>query len=151
MIFAGTFRANHWQNTWSGFGFQDLYTPHQREHVMPDGCFELIIDLRDEPHRMFHRSNSERDQVFSARVDMRCSIALHHDRRTAGSSMIGVHFKPGGAAAVLGMPADALRDQVVEVDAIWGGGRWICAPITRRANTGGEVSHPRAVPPRAPP
>ncbi len=51
MIFAGTFRANHWQNTWSGFGFQDLYTPHQREHVLPNGCFELIIDLRDEPHR----------------------------------------------------------------------------------------------------
>lgn len=34
--------------------------------------------------------------------------------------MIGAHFKPGGAAAVLGFPAHELRDEVVELDAIWG-------------------------------
>ncbi len=34
--------------------------------------------------------------------------------------MIGVHFKPGGAAAFLGMPADELAGQVVELDAVWG-------------------------------
>src|SRR5437762_8327137 len=38
--------------------------------------------------------------------------------------MIGVHFKPGGAAPFLGMPADELAGQVVELDAVWGGAAW---------------------------
>ncbi len=36
------------------------------------------------------------------------------------SSMMGVHFKPGGAAPFLDMPASVLKDSVVELDAIWG-------------------------------
>src|SRR5262249_8092602 len=40
------------------------------------------------------------------------------------SSMIGVHFKVGGAAAFLGLPADELRDQVVDLEAIWGVCAW---------------------------
>jgi hypothetical protein len=38
--------------------------------------------------------------------------------------MIGVHFKPGGAAAFLGVPGDELAGQVVELDAVWGGAVW---------------------------
>ena len=38
--------------------------------------------------------------------------------------MIGVHFKPGGAAPFLGMPGDELATQVVELDAVWGSAVW---------------------------
>src|SRR5205085_2002523 len=40
------------------------------------------------------------------------------------SSMIGVHFKPGRAAVFLGVPADQLAGQVVELDAVWGDAIW---------------------------
>jgi AraC-like DNA-binding protein len=38
--------------------------------------------------------------------------------------MIGAHFKPGGAARFLGLPACELCRQVVELDALWGAGIW---------------------------
>lgn len=100
--------------------FEDLYPPHRREHVLPDGTFELIIDLRDEPRHLFDREDPRRDQTFRRGwISGAHSQYLVIDALPA-SSMIGVHFKPGGAAAILGLPADTLRDQVVELDAIWG-------------------------------
>ena len=33
---------------------------------------------------------------------------------------MGVHFKPAGAAGVLGMPAGEMADRVVELDSVWG-------------------------------
>lgn len=100
--------------------YADLYPAHGREHVLPDGTFELIIDLRDEPRRLFDRGGNNRETLFR-----RAWISGAHSQyiiidALPGSSMIGAHFKPGGAAAVLGLPADEFRDQVVELDAIWG-------------------------------
>ena len=38
----------------------------------------------------------------------------------AHASIVGVHFKPGGAAGVLGVPAAELADVHVELEALWG-------------------------------
>ncbi len=99
--------------------FEDM--SHRREHVLPDGTFELVIDLREEPRRMFDRGGSNGETLFrEAWMSGAHSQYIVIDA-LPGSSMIGVHFKPGGAAAILGFPADELRDQVVALDAIWGG------------------------------
>ncbi len=101
--------------------FEDMYPPHRREHMLPDGTFELVIDLREEPRRMFDRGGSNGETLFrEAWMSGAHSQYIVIDA-LPGSSMIGVHFKPGGAAAILGFPADELRDQVVALDAIWGG------------------------------
>jgi len=78
------------------------------------------IDLRDEPRHLFDRENPRSNQTFR-----RGWISGAHSQYIVidalpASSMIGVHFKPGGASAILGLPAVALRDQVVELDALWG-------------------------------
>ena len=100
--------------------YGDLFPAHRREHVLPDGTFELIIDLRTEPRRTFDRESGRptlyRDAWFSGTHSQYIVIDA-----LPGSSMIGAHFKPGGAAAILGFPADELRDQVVELEGIWGG------------------------------
>jgi len=36
-----------------------------------------------------------------------------------GSSMMGVHFRTGGAAPFFGFPISDLSDEVVELDLIW--------------------------------
>jgi len=102
--------------------YEDFNPTHRREHVLPDGTFELVIDLREEPRRLFDR---ERDGRFTSM--RRGWLSGPHSGYIVidalpDSSMIGAHFRPGGAAAVLGLPADELRDQVVELDAIWGAG-----------------------------
>jgi AraC-like DNA-binding protein len=38
----------------------------------------------------------------------------------AGSTVVGVRFRAGAAAALLGVPADELVDQVVPLDDVWG-------------------------------
>lgn len=99
--------------------YEDLFPAHRREHVLPDGRFELIIDLRDEPRRLF-----DREKEGSATIFRHGWLSGAHSKyiiidALPGSSMIGVHFKPGGAAAIVGLPADELRDQVVELEGIW--------------------------------
>lgn len=100
--------------------FEDLHPLHRREHVLPDGTFELIINLREEPRKLFDRLKPERETVFR-----RGWVSGTHSEYIVidalpDSSMMGVHFKAGGAPAFLGLPADELRDQVVQLDAIWG-------------------------------
>jgi len=104
--------------------YEDFYPSHGREHVLPDGTFELVIDLRETPRKLFDRENRIRYTSFR-----RGWLSGTHSEYIVidalpGSSMIGVHFKAGGATAFLGLPGDELRDQVVELEAIWGGCAW---------------------------
>ena len=104
--------------------FEGLEMSHQVENVMPDGTFELIIDLREEPRKLFQRGDLSRHRSFR-----RGWISGVHSSYIVidvlqGASMAGAHFRPGGAAMFLGCPADALADEVVELDAMWGTGAW---------------------------
>jgi len=104
--------------------YEDLYPNHSREHVLPDGTFELIIDLRETPRKLFDREDWNRFTPFR-----RGWLSGAHSEyiiidALPASSMIGAHFRPGGAAAVLGLPANEMCDQVVELDAFWGDDAW---------------------------
>jgi AraC-like DNA-binding protein len=103
------------------FWFYDGLTPaHRLERVLPEGAFELLINLHEEPRHTFH-------------LDHLCAVASFHGSWIAGmhsqpvvidtapnSSMMGIHFRPGGAAAVFRIPASELCDQVVGMEALWG-------------------------------
>jgi AraC-like DNA-binding protein len=97
-----------------------LTPAHSLERVLPEGTFELLINLREEPRHTFHAANLACAKTFRGSW-----IAGMHLRplvidTASNSSMMGVHFRPGGAALVLGLPASELSDRVVELDAIWG-------------------------------
>jgi AraC-like DNA-binding protein len=104
--------------------YADFMPDHDREHVLPDGSFDLIINLEDRPRKLFDREQAGRFNSFKrgwlsgAHAEFLVIDAL------PCSSMIGAHFKPGGAARFLGRPAGELCRQVVELDAVWGAGIW---------------------------
>jgi len=104
--------------------YVDFSPDHDREHVLPDGTFELIVNLQEIPRKLFHDADSigydafERGWISGVHSKFLVIDALPQ------SSMIGVHFKPGGAAAFLGVPSDELAGQVVELDAVWGSAVW---------------------------
>jgi AraC-like DNA-binding protein len=100
--------------------YQDHYPTHQREHVLTEGTFELVIDLRDQTRKLFDGADSNGYTSFRGGWLSGAQARYIIIDALPGSSMIGVHFKPGGAAAFLDMPADELRDRVVEFEAIWG-------------------------------
>jgi AraC-like DNA-binding protein len=77
--------------------------PHKQERLMPTGTMELVFDL-----------------TLGVAV-----LAGVHSCPTiieTGQSMriLGIHFRPGGAFPFLGIPAFALHNETVPLDAIWG-------------------------------
>jgi AraC-like DNA-binding protein len=104
--------------------FSDYYPDHERQFVLPDGTFELIINLEDRPRKLFDRHNFTRHRSFRRGWISGTQREYLVIDALPGSSMIGAHFKPGGAGPFVGLPADELCDQVVELDALWGNGAW---------------------------
>jgi len=103
------------------FWYFDSYMPeHRTERVLPEGSFELVINLRDEPRHTFDPISLQplRDYrhawISGAQSEHLVIDTAPH------SSMIGVHFKPGGAAPFLGIPASELAGRVEELDRVWG-------------------------------
>ncbi len=80
----------------------------------------LSLNLQEIPRKLFHGANSTRYDAFKRGWISGAPSKFLVIDALPQSSMIGVHFKPGGAAAFLGMPADELAGQVVELDAVWG-------------------------------
>jgi AraC-like DNA-binding protein len=104
--------------------YVDFTPDHDREHVLPDGTFELIINLQETPRKLFHDAGANGYDAFK-----RGWISGAHSKflvidALPQSSMIGVHFKPGGAAAFLGIPAEELAGRVIELDLVWGSAIW---------------------------
>jgi AraC-like DNA-binding protein len=90
------------------------------ERLLPDGTVEIVIDLRGEPKKLFRRDDYARHQAFK-----RSWISGKQSRyivieSAPDSSMIGVHFKPGGTYPILGCPVSEITDQVIELDLVWG-------------------------------
>jgi AraC-like DNA-binding protein len=104
--------------------YVDYYPDHDRQHVLPDGTFELMINLQDIPRKLFDREANGRFTSFKRGWISGAHTSYLIIDALPCSSMIGAHLKPGGAAAFLGIPAGEVCDQVVELDAIWGDSIW---------------------------
>jgi len=86
------------------------YAPgHARERLLPTGTVELVVNLREDQPAF-------RDPV----------VAGPHSEYSVldtalAASVMGVHFKPGGAFPFLGVPAAELHNLDVSLDVLWGG------------------------------
>ncbi|CAG1017579.1 hypothetical protein BURC_02242 [Burkholderiaceae bacterium] len=102
--------------------------PHTRERGLPTGCADIVIPLLPRQHILRYDSESAavprrlRGGVLQGPHD-RVSV-----RGTEGpSAVIGVHFRPGGAAAWFGGALPELRNRTLPLDELWG-----CAASTLR-------------------
>lgn len=100
--------------------YSDLQASHTRECLLPDGTFELVIDLSEIPRKLYDKTDPGLYREFrgswlsGTRADF---IVIDVVQK---ASMIGVHFKPGGVSAFLGISSDELTGRVEEADLIWG-------------------------------
>lgn len=104
------------ENLWF---YRDLETDHFKERLIPDGAMELIIDLTESPKRLYNRRDTSRYTHFR-----RAWISGMHRQfivigAEPGSSMMGAHFRTGGASPFFGFPLSELSGSVVELDLIW--------------------------------
>lgn len=92
---------------------------HARERILPSGTVELVFNLVDDEIRIYDPTKLDCCRRFSGAVvsgPYRTCFAIDPLQH---ASIIGVHFKPGGAFPLLGA-ADELADAHVDLEAFWG-------------------------------
>jgi len=94
--------------------------PHAKERVLPDGSMELVINLREDSLRVYDRNNPLRYQNFGHSVVVGTHSQFVVIDTANQASLMGVHFKAGGAFPFFMVPVDELRDVHVSLDELWG-------------------------------
>src|SRR5262249_12146793 len=93
---------------------------HPRERILPSGTVELVINLSDDEIRIYDPANPDRCRRYPGAVvsgpyrEFFLIDPLQH------ASIIGVHFRPGRAIPVLGIPVNELADAHVDLESLWG-------------------------------
>jgi len=92
---------------------------HARERILPSGTIELVFNLLDDEIRIYDPMQLDRCRRFSGAVvsgPYRGCFAIDPLQH---ASIMGVHFRPGGAFPFFGA-ADELADAHVDLEAFWG-------------------------------
>ena len=95
--------------------------PHAREANLPTGRVDIVIPLLD--HQTITRFTAADDlhgERFHGAVIQGAQDRMHLRDTHAASAVVGVHFKPGGAAAFFGGALPELHNRTVPLDALWG-------------------------------
>lgn len=90
----------------------------RKERILPSGTVELVVNLRDDRVTIDSTVRDSRPRSYSGAVVSGPYSSAFVIDAMQHESMMGVHFRPGGAFAVLGIPGDDLADAHVDVGAI---------------------------------
>src|SRR5262245_633894 len=93
---------------------------HPRVRILPSGALELVINLSEDEVRIYDCPQTDRCVSYSGAVVAGPYKGCCMIDPMPHSSIIGVHFKPGGAFPFLGAPADELTDIHVDLEIQWG-------------------------------
>ena len=93
---------------------------HPRERILPSGTVELVINLSDDEIRIYDPSDPARPRRYPGAVVSGPYSNFFLIDPLVHASIIGVHFRPGRAVPVLGMPASELADAHVDLKSLWG-------------------------------
>jgi len=91
-----------------------------KELALPTGTVELVVGLQSDRISLFESSDLERPVTMSGPVV--CGV---HTRPFAiedqgSNSVLGIHFRPGGAASLLGLPLSELENIHVPLSTVLG-------------------------------
>jgi len=95
---------------------------HAKERVLPTGEMQIVINLQEDRSWIYDREDTDRCQSFRGALVSGAHSQYQVISTAEQASIIGVHFRPGGAFPFLRMPAGELRDVSVSLDALWGRG-----------------------------
>lgn len=93
---------------------------HAKERIVPSGTLEIVINLHEDELRIYDASDPARCRRLSGAIVSGAYRSFFVIDTREHASVIGVHFKPGGAVPFLGLPARALVDAHVDLETLWG-------------------------------
>jgi AraC-like DNA-binding protein len=94
--------------------------PHLKERILPSGTIELVINLQENEFRIYDPACPERYRRFPGAMVSGAYSSIFVIDTLEDASVIGAHFKPGGAFPFLGLPAGELADLHVDLETLWG-------------------------------
>jgi len=100
--------------------YENYAGAHDRELILPSGTFEMVFNLQEDEMRIYSAAESQHFRRFGGAVVSGPYSGSFMSDAAEERALLGVHFKPGGAAAVLCVPAGEFRDAHVDLRAIWG-------------------------------
>src|SRR5262245_17204229 len=93
---------------------------HPRERILPSGTVELVINLTGDEIRIYDPSHPAHPRRYPGAVVSGPYSNFFLIDPLVHASIIGVHFRPGRAAPVLGVSVSELADAHVDLEALWG-------------------------------
>ncbi len=103
------------------FWWYDQYVPsHTKERILPTGAVELVMHLRDDHMRIYAGDDTESCEETSHSLIQGPYSRNYCIDAADQSSIIGVHFKAGGAFPFFKIPMQRLHNMHVALDALWG-------------------------------
>jgi AraC-like DNA-binding protein len=93
---------------------------HSRERILPSGTVELVINLKDDEIRIYDPSHLDSYKRFPGSIISGTYTSAFVIDPLQHSSMIGVHFKPGGAFRFLGSVVSELTNTHISLEVVWG-------------------------------
>jgi AraC-like DNA-binding protein len=93
---------------------------HARERILPSGTLELVINLHEDELRIYDAAESQTPRRFPGAIVSGAYRGPFVIDTEEHASVIGVHFAPGGAAALLGAPPGHLADTHLDLQTLWG-------------------------------
>ena len=105
------------------FWYYDGFSPrsHKKERLMPDGSVELIINLREDEVRIYDREKLDKCTRLPGTVIAGPHSGFFVIDTAEQDSVMGIHFKPGGAFPFFSEPANELHNLHVALEDLWGG------------------------------
>jgi AraC-like DNA-binding protein len=92
----------------------------RKERILPSGTVELVINLHDDRVQIDRTAQVARARSFSGAVVSGTYSGAFIIDAMQHAAMMGVHFRPGGAFGVLGVPSAEFADAHVDLAALWG-------------------------------
>jgi AraC-like DNA-binding protein len=109
--------------------------PHAKERIVPSGTVEIVINLREDELRIYDATDPGCCRRFSGTVVSGAYSGCFVIDTLEHASIIGAHFRPGGAFPFFGMPISELADRHVGLETLWGAAapelrERLCAAVT---------------------
>jgi AraC-like DNA-binding protein len=90
------------------------------EHMLPSGSVQMIFALHDAAILCTPSSSSGDPLVWSGAIVHGPQWTYYKSGPKPAGTAVGVSFRPGAAANILGLPVKELVDRHVTADALWG-------------------------------
>lgn len=97
----------------------DEASSYERERALPTGTVELVINLGEEPMRIFRSDEDLAGASFRDAVVCGPQSGFFVLDTSRPKAVAGVHFRPGGAAAFLGPSMGEFCDLHIDPDDAW--------------------------------